>query len=196
MAPDGAIAMTPAQLALAYRPLALRIAYRQSAAVPQLLEELRGAALLGLVEAASRARPGRGLTSYLTWRIRGAVVDEIRRHHHLKPHHHRELLARGQELPEAPLSLSALSEDGVPQRPAAKPVRDARWPCVRAALRALSGPERRALVLTYGRGLTLREAGLAMGFSESGVCRVRARALAKARRAAEAALRRPMAMPR
>ena len=42
--------------------------------------------------------------------------------------------------------------------------------------------ERRVLVLSYGRGLTLREIGRHVGLSESGVCRTRARALARVRR--------------
>jgi DNA-directed RNA polymerase specialized sigma subunit len=37
------------------------------------------------------------------------------------------------------------------------------------------------LVLSYGRGLTLREIGREVGLSESGVCRVRARALRRVR---------------
>jgi DNA-directed RNA polymerase specialized sigma subunit len=36
-------------------------------------------------------------------------------------------------------------------------------------------------VLSYGRGLTLREIGREIGLSESGVCRLRARALARVR---------------
>ena len=39
------------------------------------------------------------------------------------------------------------------------------------------------IVLSYGRGLTLREIGLQVGLSESGVCRVRARALRRLRSA-------------
>ena len=57
--------------------------------------------------------------------------------------------------------------------------RDARWPLVASALRDLAPLERRVLVLSYGRGLTLREIGGEIGLSESGVCRLRARALAR-----------------
>jgi len=42
------------------------------------------------------------------------------------------------------------------------------------------------LVLSYGRGLTLREIGGEIGLSESGVCRLRARALARVRLACAA----------
>lgn len=50
-------------------------------------------------------------------------------------------------------------------------------------LRSLGRLERRVLVLSYGRGLTLREIGVQVGLSESGVCRVRARALRRLRSA-------------
>ena len=63
---------------------------------------------------------------------------------------------------------------------------DERWPQVASALRDLSPLERRVLVLSYGRGLTLREIGGEIGLSESGVCRLRARALAKVRSACAA----------
>src|SRR5207249_8207138 len=64
--------------------------------------------------------------------------------------------------------------------------RDERWPLVASALRDLTPLERRVLVLSYGRGLTLREIGGEVGLSESGVCRLRARALARVRLACAA----------
>ena len=64
--------------------------------------------------------------------------------------------------------------------------RDERWPIVARALRDLPALERRVLVLSYGRGLTLREIGNEIGLSESGVCRLRARALARVRSACAA----------
>jgi RNA polymerase sigma factor (sigma-70 family) len=64
--------------------------------------------------------------------------------------------------------------------------RDARWPLVASALSDLPPLERRVLVLSYGRGLTLREIGDEIGLSESGVCRLRARALARVRSACAA----------
>ena len=50
----------------------------------------------------------------------------------------------------------------------------------------LTPVERRVLVLSYGRGLTLREIGREVGLSESGVCRLRARALGRVRSACAA----------
>jgi RNA polymerase sigma factor for flagellar operon FliA len=48
---------------------------------------------------------------------------------------------------------------------------------VRRALRGLSRVERRVLLLSYAHGFTLKEIGRDVGLSESGVCRMRARAL-------------------
>jgi RNA polymerase sigma factor for flagellar operon FliA len=60
--------------------------------------------------------------------------------------------------------------------------RDERWPGVAKELQSLPPVERNVLVLSYGRGLTLKEIGRQVGLSESGVCRVRSRAIAKMRR--------------
>jgi RNA polymerase sigma factor for flagellar operon FliA len=49
-------------------------------------------------------------------------------------------------------------------------------------LRGLPPLERTVLALSYGRGLTLKEIGDQIGLSESGVCRVRSRALRRMRR--------------
>ncbi|MGH2498916.1 MAG: sigma factor-like helix-turn-helix DNA-binding protein [Candidatus Limnocylindria bacterium] len=50
----------------------------------------------------------------------------------------------------------------------------------------MPGLERRVLALSFGRGLTLREIGAEVGLSESGACRVRARALRQLRRSCAA----------
>jgi len=54
---------------------------------------------------------------------------------------------------------------------------DEQWQRVAKALRHLAPAERRVLVLSFARGLTLKEIGAQIGLSESGVCRLRARAL-------------------
>ena len=59
--------------------------------------------------------------------------------------------------------------------------RDGRWDRIAGELRSLPSLERRVLVLTYGRGMTLREVGARVGLSESGVCRARSRALTRLR---------------
>lgn len=78
-----------------------------------------------------------------------------------------------------------------PARPMHSPAahaftRDARWPGVLRALGLLTHVERRVLVLHFAHGLTLKEIGARVHLSESGACRVRARALGKLRRACDA----------
>ena len=82
---------------------------------------------------------------------------------------------------EKPIEVSLERIGDVAPAPREATRRDDRWPAVAQALRGLPPLERRVLVLSYGRGLTLREIGLEIGLSESGVCRLRARALARVR---------------
>jgi RNA polymerase sigma factor for flagellar operon FliA len=55
------------------------------------------------------------------------------------------------------------------------------WRRVVRELRRMEPVERKVLVLSFARGLTLKEIGRQIGLSESGVCRLRARALRHAR---------------
>jgi RNA polymerase sigma factor (sigma-70 family) len=72
---------------------------------------------------------------------------------------------------------------------------DPRWHEVAGALKLLSPLERRVVVYAYARGMTLKEIGARVALSESGVCRVRARALKRLRQAcaAEVTVQRPAA---
>jgi RNA polymerase sigma factor (sigma-70 family) len=58
---------------------------------------------------------------------------------------------------------------------------DQQWRRVAAELRGLDPIERKVLVLSFARALTLKEIGVQIGLSESGVCRLRARALRRVR---------------
>jgi RNA polymerase sigma factor (sigma-70 family) len=62
-------------------------------------------------------------------------------------------------------------------RPGRMPCSDEQWRRVATALRHLDPIERKVLVLSFARELTLKEIGAQIGLSESGVCRLRARAL-------------------
>jgi DNA-directed RNA polymerase specialized sigma24 family protein len=95
-------------------------------------------------------------------------------------------LSEGLPQPYVEVSLDRLAEladADVPDRAGGRPRPDPRWSGVASALRHLSPLERRVLVLAYARELTLREIGARVGLSESGVCRMRARALRKLRAA-------------
>lgn len=155
-------------------------------------EDLVAWGVVGLVQAARRYRAteGASFAAYAARRVRGQVLDALRARDPLSRAARRAYRAEravNEDLPPpyAEVSLERMIEAG--HEPAARSqasaVRDPRWPGAYLALRALPAAERRVLALSFGRGLTLREIGRVMGLSESGACRVRARALARLRRA-------------
>ncbi len=157
-------------------------------------EDLIAWGLVGLVQAARRYRGDRGASfgAYAARRVRGQILDALRERDPLTRSARRAFRAaqrasedRGVSAPPAPpyveVSLDRIGDVAETHR--APGNRDERWPQVASALRDLSPLERRVLVLSYGRGLTLREIGGEIGLSESGVCRLRARALARVRSA-------------
>jgi len=158
-------------------------------------EDLIAWGLVGLVQAARRYRGDRGASfgAYAARRVRGQILDALRERDPLTRSARRAFRAaqRASEggavasaAPYVEVSLDRIG-DVAEVRPA--PGRqDERWPLVASALRDLAPLERRVLVLSYGRGLTLREIGGEVGLSESGVCRLRARALARVRTACAA----------
>ena len=160
-------------------------------------EDLIAWGLVGLVQAARRYRGDRGASfgAYAARRVRGQILDALRDRDPLTRSARRAFRAaqrasedRGEAASAAPpyveVSLDRIGD--VPEVLRAPEHRDERWPHVASALRDLNSLERRVLVLSYGRGLTLREIGSEVGLSESGVCRLRARALARVRSACAA----------
>jgi RNA polymerase sigma factor FliA len=159
-------------------------------------EDLIAWGLVGLVQAARRYRGDRGATfgAYAARRVRGQVLDALRERDPLTRTARRAYrdAQRASEDQGTPLTAAPYTEvsldrigDLAELRPGAQR-RDERWPVVASALRDLPPLERRVLILSYGRGLTLREIGNEVGLSESGVCRLRARALARVRSACAA----------
>jgi RNA polymerase sigma factor for flagellar operon FliA len=159
-------------------------------------EDLIAAGVVGLVQAAQRYRGevGASFGAYAARRVRGQVLDALRERDPLTRsarRAYREARAVAEDLPPpyVEISLDRLAElgDGGIAAPDAFVADgahvDPRWQGVADALRSLTKMERRVIVLSYGRGLTLREIGVQVGLSESGVCRVRARALRRLRSA-------------
>ena len=161
-------------------------------------EDLVAWGIVGLVQAARRYRGDRGASfgAYAARRVRGQILDALRERDPLTRSARRAFRAAqrasderdGGSSPTTPpyveVSLDRIGDVAEVRR--APEHRDARWPLVASALRDLTPLERRVLVLSYGRGLTLREIGGEVGLSESGVCRLRARALARVRTACAA----------
>ena len=153
-------------------------------------EDLIAWGLVGLVQAAQRYRPTEGASfgGYAARRVRGQVLDALRARDPLTRSARRAYRAERalhEDLPPPYLevSLERVMAAGrePPDRGSPQASPDPRWPDALRALRRLPPVERRVLALSFGRGLTLREVGQRVGLSESGVCRMRARALERVR---------------
>ena len=159
-------------------------------------EDLIAWGVLGLVQAAQRYRGevGASFGAYAARRVRGQVLDALRDRDPLtrsarRAYREAQKIAEDLPPPYVEISLDRLAELGdggiaEPDEAVGPDTRsDPRWLGVARELRSLTKMERRVIVLSYGRGLTLREIGLQVGLSESGVCRVRGRALRQLRAA-------------
>jgi RNA polymerase sigma factor FliA len=154
-------------------------------------EDLIAWGVFGLVQAARRYRGDMGAPfgAYAARRVRGQVLDALRERDPLTRSERRafrEAQKVTEDLPQpyVEISLDRLAEIGegdLPETAAARARRDPRWSVVAAGLQRLTPLERRVVVLAYARDMTLREIGQRVGLSESGACRVRARALKKLR---------------
>ncbi|OLC58133.1 MAG: hypothetical protein AUH85_01485 [Chloroflexi bacterium 13_1_40CM_4_68_4] len=153
-------------------------------------EDLIAWGVFGLVQAARRYRGDLGAPfgAYAARRVRGQVLDALRERDPLtrtERRAFREARKLSEDLPPpyVEISLDRLAELGDTEQPAHLGSRsaDPRWPAVADALARLKPLERRVLILAFARELTLREIGTCVGLSESGVCRVRLRALRKLR---------------
>ena len=156
-------------------------------------EDLIAWGVFGLVQAARRYRGDLGAPfgAYAARRVRGQVLDALRERDPLTRTERRafraaQKLSDGLPPPYVEISLDRLAELGdveMARGTAPRARVDPRWQRVAAHLQALAPLERHVVVLAYAREMTLREIGARVGLSESGVCRVRARALKKLRAA-------------
>jgi len=161
-------------------------------------EDLLAWGVVGLVQAARRFREDAGAPfgAYAARRVRGQVLDALRERNPLTRsarRAYREAREHDVDLPQPIVEVSldrciaAGLDPGATARAAglgfAGPGRapfkggDQQWRRVARELRHIDPIERKVLVLSFARGLTLKEIGAQIGRSESGVCRLRARAL-------------------
>jgi RNA polymerase sigma factor for flagellar operon FliA len=153
-------------------------------------EDLIAWGVFGLVQAAMRYRGDLGAPfgAYAARRVRGQVLDALRDRDPLTRNERRafrEQQKTSEDLPQpyVEVSLERLAELGDTEvaRSEQTARRDPRWVGVASALSGLTVLERRVVVLAYAKRMTLKEIGTRVALSESGVCRVRARALRKLR---------------
>ena len=159
-------------------------------------EDLVAWGVLGLVQAARRYRDDAGapFSAYAARRVRGQVLDALRERDPLTRAARRAYRAAREQDADLPppiveVSLDRCLEAGLERvfawaspgageaGPGRTRCRNAQWDRVAKELRRIEPLERKVLVLSFARGLTLKEIGAQIGLSESGVCRLRARAL-------------------
>jgi RNA polymerase sigma factor for flagellar operon FliA len=147
-------------------------------------DDISSAAMIGLIAAVDRFDPRRGVPfeAYASLRIRGAVVDELRRVDE------RGRADRRPEVAELAVSLDVLMEKGAHQGPAVDDGFTERYEQedlktrVQDALGRLPARQREVIARYYGDELTLREAGAKMGVSEARACQLHGRAIQSLRR--------------
>lgn len=147
-------------------------------------DDISSAAMIGLIGAVDRFDPRRGVPfeAYAALRIRGAVVDEIRRVDE------RGRADRRPDSAELAVSLDALLETGTHQGPSVDDGVTERYEQedlntrVQDALGRLPARQREVIARYYGDELTLRETGAKMGVSEARACQIHGRAIQSLRR--------------
>lgn len=196
------------QLIETYAPLATAIARRMRVPTNALTgrDDIESAALVGLINAVDRYDPNRGVPfeGYAGLRIRGAVLDELRRvDDHTRDERRRARTNTDDVEPEigaygAALSLDVLLESGdrdwaaddeTDDRDVGQDLRTR----VESALQCLPPRQRELLARYYGDALTLQESAVRMGISEARACQLHGRAILNLRR--ELAVVAPVRVP-
>jgi RNA polymerase sigma factor FliA len=171
-----------------YLPLCRRIAFATKVlpTAARGAEDLEAAGVIGLIQAVDRFDPSRGIPfeGYAALRVRGAVLDEVRRLDDLS--RGARLRAREDEHRGA-VSLDVLQERGEMGEPAeiaevdARAAHDGLRDDVERALAAIPVRERAILASYYSDGLTLATIGRRLGISEARVSQLHSRAIAQLR---------------
>jgi RNA polymerase sigma factor for flagellar operon FliA len=180
-----------------YAPLATSVARRMRVPTGALMghDDVESAAIIGLIDAVDRYDPDRGVPfeGYAGLRIRGAILDELRRlDERSRGDRQRARTVAADTEPEIgaygmTLSLDLLLESGDRDWAAEDDAgdryehQDLRMR-VESALRCLPPRQREVLVRYYSESLTLRESAQKMGISEARACQLHGRAIQNLRR--------------
>ena len=187
-----------------YAPLTTAVARRMRVPTGAVTghDDIESAAILGLIDAVDRYDPERGVPfeGYAGLRIRGAVLDELRRVDDRTRDERRKARLNVDDVePEigafaSTVSLDMLLETGdrdwaaEDQEPDRYEHQDLRMR-VESALDCLPPRQRELLARYYGDSLTLRESAVKMGISEARACQLHGRAILNLRRELAALMR-------
>lgn len=176
-----------------YAPLATAVARRMRVPTGALVgpDDLVSAGFLGLIDAVDRFQPDREVAfeAYASLRIRGAILDELRRvddRGRAERRRLRESVSADGE-PEisgyaSTLSLDAIMATGERDWAAEDELgegheREDLRMRIERALSSLPPRQREVLARYYGDALTLRESAARMGISEARACQLHGRAI-------------------
>ena len=171
-----------------YRPLATAAArrFRISADALDSPEDREAAGTIGLIQAIDRFNPERGVPfeAFARARIRGAIIDEMRR---LNERSRTRQTANEDETQQRTISLDELAEHGdrrdvadsndVEERIAFEGLRTE----ISVALSMIAPRDRTILAAYYSEGLTLAAIGMRFGFSEARACQIHGKAIRQLR---------------
>ena len=177
-----------------YIPLARALARRIRVATALAdADDMLSAALIGLIDAVDRFEPGRGVPfeAYASLRIRGAMVDELRRVDErgrgADPETNPRAVSLDGLVEEEWQAFLAVSDEWLDEEFELEDLRGR----VQIAIDNLPPRQREVLARYYADSLTLREAGVRMGISEARACQLHGRAITNLRRALAVRLPRP-----
>jgi len=151
---------------------------------PQVeFDELVSAGTIGLIEAARKFDPTRGIefSTYAHPRIRGAICDELRSRDHLSRSHRAQLKTTGGRDPLAGVPLDAAPPQMVEPTQEQDAIRGEIRRFLFSAMRRLRPRDRRVVILRYWGDKTLTAIASDLGVGESRVCQIDKRAIAKLR---------------
>ena len=147
-------------------------------------DDAASAAMIGLIGAVDRFDPRRGVPfeAYAALRIRGAVVDELRRVDERGRADRRpegaELAVSLDDLMDKGAHVGPVVDDGFSERYEQEDLKTR----VQDALGRLPARQREVIARYYGDALTLRETGAKMGVSEARACQLHGRAIQNLKR--------------
>jgi RNA polymerase sigma factor for flagellar operon FliA len=179
------------QLTVDHLRLAASIARSMSKQLPRHLDpqDLEQDARLGLMDAALKfdARRNAAFGTNARRRIRGAIIDGLRRTDHLSRDERTSIKAEGADAPAGALHPKTADEiPGVLVAPDRYAVEAERDRLLHDAICTLPARWRIVIRAYYHGGKTMREIGLGLGVNESRVSNIRARALRRLRQRLEA----------
>lgn len=159
--------------------MARRIAGKRAASLPSHADDIASAAMLGLVQAATRYKGKIPFPAFASHRIHGAIHDEVMRSGDVLPRRERAKVKRAGLSGPVACELTDTIPDEAPLPDEIAEAKAERQSIREKALRFLDQRELRIVAMRYDEEKTLLEIGQALGITESRACQLHTRLLKK-----------------